>query len=49
MKYLPLDPAIFIQNRKRFVKEMLPNSIAAGDSSAAKPQAMKRPAVKADQ
>ena len=28
MKYLPLDPAIFIQNRKRFVKEMLPNSIA---------------------
>ena len=28
MKYLPLDPAIFIENRKRFVKEMKPNSIA---------------------
>jgi Xaa-Pro aminopeptidase len=28
MKYLPLNPAIFVNNRKRFVKEMLPNSIA---------------------
>ncbi|MES2373823.1 MAG: aminopeptidase P family protein [Bacteroidota bacterium] len=28
MKYLPLNPEIFINNRKRFVKEMLPNSIA---------------------
>jgi len=28
MKYLPLDPAIFIDNRKRFTKEMKPNSIA---------------------
>ncbi|TAG10519.1 MAG: M24 family metallopeptidase [Sphingobacteriia bacterium] len=28
MKYLPLDPAIFTQNRKRFVQKMLPNSIA---------------------
>lgn len=28
MKYLPLDPTIFINNRKRFVKSMLPNSIA---------------------
>jgi Xaa-Pro aminopeptidase len=28
MKYLPLNPAIFINNRKRFAKEMLPNSIA---------------------
>lgn len=28
MKYLPLNPDIFINNRKRFVKEMLPNSIA---------------------
>lgn len=28
MKYLPLNPAIFINNRKRFSKEMLPNSIA---------------------
>ena len=28
MKYLPLNPAIFINNRKRFIKEMLPNSIA---------------------
>lgn len=28
MKYLPLDPDIFIQNRARFVKQLLPNSIA---------------------
>jgi Xaa-Pro aminopeptidase len=28
MKYLPLNPGIFINNRKRFTKEMLPNSIA---------------------
>ncbi len=28
MKYLPLDPQIFIQNRERFKKEMKPNSIA---------------------
>jgi len=28
MKYLPLDPEIFIQNRERFVKRMAPNSIA---------------------
>lgn len=28
MKYLPLNPDIFIHNRKRFTKEMLPNSIA---------------------
>ena len=28
MKYLPLDPRIFIQNRERFKKEMKPNSIA---------------------
>ncbi len=28
MKYLPLDPTIFIQNRKRFVQKMMPNSIA---------------------
>ena len=28
MKYLPLNSDIFINNRKRFVKEMLPNSIA---------------------
>jgi Xaa-Pro aminopeptidase len=28
MKYLPLNPSIFINNRKRFVKKMLPNSIA---------------------
>ena len=28
MKYLPLNPAIFINNRKRFVKQMQPNSIA---------------------
>ena len=28
MKYLPLNPEIFTNNRKRFIKEMLPNSIA---------------------
>ncbi|MES2332314.1 MAG: aminopeptidase P family protein [Bacteroidota bacterium] len=28
MKYLPLNPEIFINNRKRFISEMLPNSIA---------------------
>lgn len=28
MKNLPLDPALFVQNRKRFVSKMLPNSIA---------------------
>lgn len=33
MKYLPLNPKIFINNRKRFVKEMLPNSIAIFNSN----------------
>lgn len=33
MKYLPLDPAIFTGNRSRFVKQMLPNSIAVFVSS----------------
>lgn len=28
MKYLPLDPNLFIINRKRFINAMLPNSIA---------------------
>ena len=28
MKNLPLNPAIFVQNRKRFVSQMSPNSIA---------------------
>jgi Xaa-Pro aminopeptidase len=28
MKYHPLNPQIFVQNRQRFVKNMLPNSIA---------------------
>ena len=28
MKYLPLDPTIFINNRSRFIKQLLPNSIA---------------------
>lgn len=28
MKYLPLNPQIFISNRKRFIKEMQANSIA---------------------
>lgn len=33
MKHLPLDPKIFIQNRQRFVKQMLPNSIAIFNSN----------------
>lgn len=28
MKYLPLDPNLFINNRKRFISQLLPNSIA---------------------
>src|SRR3984893_5473846 len=28
MKYLPLDPELFIKNRERFIKELLPGSIA---------------------
>lgn len=28
MKYLPLNPAIFNNNRKRYVKALLPGSIA---------------------
>src|ERR1700721_2087862 len=28
MKYLPLNPGIFVKNRERFINEMLPNSIA---------------------
>src|SRR5438309_11973770 len=28
MKYLPLNPEIFISNRQRFVKQMRPNAIA---------------------
>src|SRR6187431_1590337 len=33
MKYLPLNPQIFIQNRQRFIKEMAPNSIAIFNSN----------------
>lgn len=33
MKYLPLDPAIFIQNRKRFIDRMEKNSIAIFNSN----------------
>lgn len=33
MKYLPLNPALFIENRKRFVKELLPDSIAIFNSN----------------
>jgi Xaa-Pro aminopeptidase len=33
MKHLPLDPRIFIENRKRFIKEMKPNSIAIFNSN----------------
>ncbi len=33
MKYLPLNPAIFIQNRKRFIEKMDKNSIAIFNSN----------------
>ncbi len=33
MKYLPLNAQIFIKNRERFIKEMLPNSIAIFNSN----------------
>src|SRR5690348_8364638 len=33
MKYLPLDPGIFIQNRKRFVERLKPSSIAIFNSN----------------
>ena len=33
MKYLPLDPGIFIQNRKRFMSQMEKNSIAIFNSN----------------
>ncbi len=33
MKYLPLNPAIFIQNRKRFIERMDKNSIAIFNSN----------------
>jgi len=33
MKHLPLDPQLFIENRKRFIKEMKPNSIAIFNSN----------------
>lgn len=33
MKYLPIDPQLFTENRKRFVKKMLPSSIAVFNSN----------------
>jgi Xaa-Pro aminopeptidase len=33
MKHLPLNPQLFIENRKRFVKEMKPHSIAIFNSN----------------
>ncbi len=33
MKHLPIPPQLFQQNRKRFVKQMLPNSIAIFNSN----------------
>ncbi len=33
MKYLPLNAELFIENRRRFVKEMLPHSIAIFNSN----------------
>ncbi len=33
MKYLPLNPELFIENRKRFVEELLPHSLAIFNSN----------------
>jgi Xaa-Pro aminopeptidase len=33
MKHLPLDPSIFIENRKRFCKQLLPGSLAIFNSN----------------
>lgn len=33
MKHLPLDPTIFLQNRRRFMERMLPNAIAIFNSN----------------
>ena len=33
MKYLPIDTDLFVQNRKRFVKQLQPNSIAVFNSN----------------
>lgn len=33
MKYFPLDPAIFTDNRRRFVKQMEKNAIAIFNSN----------------
>lgn len=33
MKYLPIDPDLFIQNRKRFVERLKPNSVAVFNSN----------------
>lgn len=33
MKYLPIDPDLFVQNRKRFVQRLKPNSIAVFNSN----------------
>lgn len=33
MKYLPIDPDLFIQNRKRFAEKLKPNSIAVFNSN----------------
>ena len=33
MKHLPLNPQLFVENRKRFIKEMKPNSIAIFNSN----------------
>ena len=38
MKYQPLDGRIFIENRKRFIKEMQPGSIAIFNSNDEMPQ-----------
>ncbi|MHB1921831.1 MAG: aminopeptidase P N-terminal domain-containing protein, partial [Chitinophagaceae bacterium] len=33
MKYLPLDPRLFIENRKRLIKKMVPGSMAIFNSN----------------
>lgn len=37
MKYLPINPLLFIHNRKRFIKELKPNSLALFNSNDVTP------------
>ena len=37
MRYAPIDPSLFISNRKRFVKELKTNSLAVFNSNDVMP------------